>query len=91
MPLPVAELVVRLFLAYAALGVLFALAFVTRGLARVDPAARGVSPGLRLLLLPASAALWPWLLARWLRGGGPPEQHDAHRDAGAEPRTEEAP
>jgi hypothetical protein len=50
---------------YAAVGVLTALAFVSVGVTRVQPAA--VSLGARILILPGVAALWPYVLARWLR------------------------
>jgi hypothetical protein len=66
---------------YLAAGLVFALAFVTAGVQRVDPAARDGTWGFRLLILPGAAALWPLLLARWVRGGPPPEERNAHRDA----------
>ena len=53
--------------AYAAAGVLFAAAFVTWGVQRVDPAAKGAPLGFRLLIFPGCAALWPLLLGRWMR------------------------
>jgi hypothetical protein len=52
---------------YAVVGVVFAGAFVTWGVARVDSAAKGASLGFRLLILPGCAALWPLLLGRWMR------------------------
>lgn len=56
---------------YFGLGLLFALALTQasprHGLERVDPAAHGAPRGFRLLLVPGCAALWPWLLVRWLR------------------------
>jgi hypothetical protein len=52
---------------YAAVGVLFAIAFVVKGVERVDPVAAGAGWGFRLLILPGAAALWPLLLRRWLR------------------------
>ena len=52
--------------AYAAVGAVFAVAFAWRGAARLDPAARGATWGFRVVILPAAAALWPWLLVRWL-------------------------
>jgi hypothetical protein len=66
---------------YLAVGVLFALAFAARGVDRIDPSARGAGWGFRLLIVPGSAALWPWLAARWARGAPPPEERNAHRDA----------
>ena len=64
--------VVYASLAYLALGAVFALAFVTRGAARLDPNADGATWGFRALILPGAAALWPLLLVRWVRARGTP-------------------
>lgn len=85
MPLPLAEGLATALLVYAGIGVVFGLAFVTVGLAKVDPVARGASFGLRLLLLPGSAALWPLLALRWWKGGGAPEECSPHRAAARAP------
>lgn len=61
-----AEWVVGVATGYAAVGVLFGLAFVTIGVTRLDPAARGTSVAFRVLILPGSAALWPVLLFKWV-------------------------
>jgi hypothetical protein len=63
----VAEAIVFAVSAYLACGLLFGLAFVTAGVGRVDAAARGTSAAFRLLILPGTAALWPFLAARWVR------------------------
>ena len=76
---------VRLLGLYAALGLLFGLLFVGRGVERLDPAAHGASVGFRLIILPASIALWPLLLRRWLAGASaPPIESNAHRRAAAQ-------
>lgn len=49
------------------LGLSFGIPFVIRGIARVDPAARGSSWTFRLLVLPGVAALWPVMWIRWRR------------------------
>lgn len=64
---------------YLAIGVVFALAFVTIGAPRIDHAARGSPWSFRLLILPGAAALWPWLLSRWARGAMPPAPADPRR------------
>ena len=65
---------------YGLIGALFGVAFVSRGLARVDAAAANAGWGVRLLLWPGAAALWPWLLPRWWRAPGrPPVERTAHR------------
>jgi hypothetical protein len=55
---------------YAAIGLLFAGVFLTVGLSRVDPMSKGSGIGFRLIILPGVAALWPVLLASWIRGRG---------------------
>ncbi|MEM1206172.1 MAG: hypothetical protein AAGN66_23275 [Acidobacteriota bacterium] len=82
MSITVATWLVNLFLIYAAVGAVFAVAFAIRGAGRVDPVARGGTWGFRLLILPGAAALWPLLLRRWLKGDGePPVECNAHRRA----------
>jgi hypothetical protein len=63
-----AERIAILIEGYALAGLLFAIAFVVRGVAAIDPIARGAGIGFRLLILPGAAALWPMLLVRWIRG-----------------------
>jgi len=77
----VAAAIVTVLGLYAAAGVLFALAFVTVGVQRVDPAAHGGTWGFRVLIFPGAAAFWPLLLARWVRGAPVSEERNAHRDA----------
>lgn len=67
-----ANALVGLLAAYLAVGCLFALAFVIRGAAKIDPAARHMPLGARLLIAPGSAALWPLLLWKWLTRTSPP-------------------
>lgn len=50
---------------YAAIGLAFSLAFVTRGAERIDARARDGGWGFRALLIPGAAALWPYLAKRW--------------------------
>lgn len=77
---------VRALAAYAALGLLFAVPFVARGITRLDPGAHGAGWGFRLIVLPGVIALWPLLLSRWVRGEGPPRESNAHRRAAREER-----
>jgi hypothetical protein len=82
MSVTMATWIVGVVLAYAGIGVVFAVPFVLVGAGRIDPLARTGTPGFRLLLVPGAAALWPWLLARWLRSdGSPPEERTPHRVA----------
>jgi hypothetical protein len=62
-----AELFVAALLLYAALGALFSIAFVARGVSRMDGQAAGTGLGFRLIILPGVTALWPVLFHRWIR------------------------
>ena len=80
--LHLAPLIVNSLIIYGALGLVFALCFVTLGVGRIDPSAKGAGVGFRLMILPGAAALWPLLASRWLRRGqAPPVENNAHRQA----------
>ena len=79
-----ATLLLNLAGLYLALGLVFAIAFVTKGVGRIDPDAAQGSWGFRLLILPGSTLLWPLLLKRWMSGARPAAEHNAHRDAAVE-------
>lgn len=81
MTVETAKTVVVLLASYTGLGLAFAVPFVLRGAGRLDPDAERGSWGFKLLILPGAAALWPLLLARWLRGSGLPEENSPHRRA----------
>jgi hypothetical protein len=55
---------------YAAIGLAVGIAFVAAGSSRVLPGSASFTPGARLLLLPGAAALWPYVLIRWLKPPG---------------------
>ena len=75
-----AKVLVDVLATYAALGALFALAFVTAGVTRVDSEAKSSGWGFRVIIFPGVVAFWPLLLSRWLRGiAEPPVQKDPHR------------
>jgi hypothetical protein len=55
------------FTLYIAAGIVVGVAFVSLGVTRVLEHPAPVSVGARILLFPASAALWPVVLRRWLK------------------------
>jgi len=59
-----AQFVANLALGYAAIGLAVAAAFLIFGIGRVASAARG-SFAFRILLVPGSVLLWPFVLRRW--------------------------
>jgi hypothetical protein len=64
---PIAEMVVAATGAYVAVGLLFAFAFLTAGVSRIDPAAREAALGFRLIIMPGVVTFWPLLAVRWAR------------------------
>ena len=62
---PVVAFLLSALTLYAAIGIVFALGFVVLGVTRVQPAR--VSLGARILIVPGAAALWPYVLLRWIR------------------------
>ena len=52
---------------YAVVGVVVGVAFVAVGITRVLPEPATVTMGARILLFPGAAALWPYVLVRWLK------------------------
>jgi hypothetical protein len=86
MPLEIAQLVVGAFEAYALAGVGFALMFLPRGVARLDPRVAGAPKTLRLLILPGVVALWPLFAWRWIAGAPEPIEDNPHRAKARESR-----
>ena len=60
-------------------GVLFALAFLPRGIARVDERLHESPVFVRVLLFPGVVALWPLFAWRWMTGRAAPEERNPHR------------
>jgi hypothetical protein len=73
----IASWILALVAAYLAAGVLFALAFLSRGIERVDPAAHGARWGFRCLIAPGVMALWPLLARRWRLAARAPKEAES--------------
>ncbi|MEM7350285.1 MAG: hypothetical protein AAF657_05735 [Acidobacteriota bacterium] len=82
--LTAATWLVNILTIYLGVGLLFAIAFVWKGVGKIDPAAKEGTIGFRLLIIPGAAALWPILANRWMRGEGPPTERNPHRCAALE-------
>ena len=82
--LTIATWLVNILVIYLGVGIVFAIAFVWKGVGEIDPSAKGGTIGFRLLILPGTTALWPILARRWLSRQGPPEEINPHRAAAKE-------
>ena len=57
------------FALYLVAGLCTAAAFVIFGVTRVFGEPVAVTVGARVLIFPGAAALWPYVVFRWLKGG----------------------
>ncbi len=73
------EILVSLLGVYFLLGIIFALPFLVKGVQVIDPAAVEGSRGFKFMVFPGVVLFWPYLLKRWLRKQGPPEERSNHR------------
>ena len=81
MPFLLAWILVAAGEAYALAGVLFALAFLPRGIVRVDERLNESPMVVRVMLFPGIAALWPLFASRWVTGRTIPDERNPHRRA----------
>jgi len=54
---------------YLALGFLFMIPFVIKGVDRIDENAHGSSIGFRIIIIPGVIVFWIVLLKKWLKMG----------------------
>ncbi len=64
---PVVAFLLNALALYAGVGAAVAIAFAAFGVTRVQP--MSMSLGARILILPGALALWPYVLARWIKAG----------------------
>ncbi|MEM9669272.1 MAG: hypothetical protein AAF950_10140 [Pseudomonadota bacterium] len=72
MSVAVGEFIVLCLGLYFGVGLLFATTFVTFGVSKIDPAARGMPLKARLIVLPGVMLLWPLMGYKWLTQTEPP-------------------
>ena len=51
---------------YLALGFIFSIAFITKGVEKIDKGAHGASFGFWIIIIPGTMIFWPLLLRKWL-------------------------
>jgi hypothetical protein len=74
-----AEIIVYSVGIYLLVGVLFALWFAARGVARLDDAAKDTSYGFRFIIFFGATAFWILLLWRLAKGAKRPTEKNTHR------------
>lgn len=51
---------------YLAIGFLFAIPFIIKGVNKIDEGAHGGSVGFRIIIIPGTMVFWPILLKKWI-------------------------
>jgi hypothetical protein len=59
-------IIFTVILIYLFCGLVFSLAFVTRGAAKIDEGAKDSTPGFKIIIIPGTMVFWPFLLNKWL-------------------------
>ena len=52
---------------YLALGMLFVIPFLMKGLNKIDEGAQGSTIGFKIIIIPGVIVFWPALLKKWIR------------------------
>jgi len=52
---------------YLVAGFLFAIAFITKGVSKIDESAHGSSWGFKVIIIPGTIIFWPFLLSKWIK------------------------
>jgi len=52
---------------YLAIGFVFAIAFIFKGVTKIDEGAHGATWGFRIIILPGTIVFWPFLLNKWIK------------------------
>jgi hypothetical protein len=62
----IASIFFIVMVSYLLAGLLFAFLFLKNGLKKVDAAANVSGWGFRLIIIPGTMVLWPFLLKKWI-------------------------
>ena len=62
-----AEILLMIAAVYLALGVVFVIPFLIKGLNKVDEGAHGSTFGFKIIIIPGVIVFWPVLLSKWMK------------------------
>jgi hypothetical protein len=62
----IVEIILTIVAGYLLCGLLFAIAFVTKGVDVIDEGAHGSGIGFRIIIVPGVMVFWPVLLKKWM-------------------------
>ena len=62
------EIILIIAAVYLALGVLFLIPFLMKGIYKMDEGAHGSTIGFKIIIIPGVIVFWPVLLSKWMKG-----------------------
>lgn len=71
----VIEIILSIVSIYLICGFVFAIAFITKGIDKVDEGAHGSTIGFKIIIIPGVIVFWVLLLKKWLNANKEPH-HD---------------
>jgi hypothetical protein len=63
------EIILTAISIYLICGFVFAVAFVIKGIDKVDEGAHGSTIGFRIIIIPGVIVFWIFLLKKWMKAG----------------------
>ena len=61
------EIILTIVVVYLALGVLFLIPFLIKGISKVDEGAHGSTIGFKIIIIPGVIVFWLVLLRKWMK------------------------
>ena len=52
---------------YLCCGIVFSIAFLVKGISRIDETTYNSTWGFKIIIIPGAIALWPLLLQKWIK------------------------
>jgi hypothetical protein len=66
------EIILLVVAAYLAVGVVFVIPFLVKGLTKVNSSAQGGTIGFKIIIIPGVIVFWPVLLSKWVKANHKP-------------------
>ena len=63
----VIKIILLMIVLYLALGVVFLVPFLLKGISKVDEGAHGSTVGFKIIIIPGVIVFWPTLLSKWIK------------------------
>ena len=62
----IVSIILTMVAVYLAVGFVFVIPFVLKGVTKIDEGAHGATWGFRVIIIPGTIVFWPFLLNRWI-------------------------